>query len=98
MRRNGSKPLALLAQPSTMECPVCNFALSFEPWTEDGASHEICPSCGIHFGYNDARADLRAFVYEGWRAAWIANDRQALTGAQWDRVAREVIEAATRRQ
>jgi hypothetical protein len=34
---------------------VCGYpALSESPWTDTGPSDEICPSCGTHFGYDDA--------------------------------------------
>jgi hypothetical protein len=57
-------------------CPVCGFAgLKERPWTDGSPSDEICPSCGIQFGYDDAaggRVDRRAEVYEQWRSGWIA--------------------------
>lgn len=36
-------------------CRVCGLELSFRPWGEDGmtASWEICPCCGIEFGFED---------------------------------------------
>jgi hypothetical protein len=67
-------------------CPVCHSALDFEPWVGESASHEICRFCGIQFGYNDARADLRDRVYCHWRGAWIANDRRAFQGSAWREV------------
>jgi len=56
-------------------CPVCGFALSFLPWSEGLPSDEICPRCGIQFGYDDvAGGDLkkRDKVYSHWRDRWIA--------------------------
>jgi len=50
------------------------------------ASHEICPSCGIQFGYNDARADLRERIYSHWREAWVTNGRRAFQGNAWREV------------
>jgi Zn ribbon nucleic-acid-binding protein len=67
----------------TALCPACESELGFAPWHDESASHEICPHCGIHFGYNDARADLRAQIYGLWREAWIANGRQPLSGIAW---------------
>lgn len=61
-------------------CPVCGFALGFEPWSGSSPSHEICPSCGIQFGYDDmAGGDpgRRAAVYESWRTRWLER------GAPW---------------
>ena len=67
----------------TATCPVCQSELDFEPWCENSASDEICPSCGIQFGYNDAREDYRQRIYSLWREAWIANNRRAFHGAAW---------------
>ena len=66
-------------------CPVCGFGLERPPWTEGrfaSGSHEICPSCGIQFGYNDAaggRDDLRPLLYARWRERWIVNGRHPLS-------------------
>ena len=70
----------------TSTCPVCRSELDFEPWVGESASHEICPSCGIQFGYNDARADLRERIYSHWRAAWTTNGRRAFQGDAWREV------------
>ncbi len=67
----------------TAPCPACGSELDFAPWDGESASHEICPHCGIQFGYNDARADLRAQIYRLWREAWVANGRQPLSGTAW---------------
>lgn len=49
-------------------CPVCGYPnLESEP-----ANHEICPSCGTQFGYDDY---LRS--YESLRNEWFAK------GAKW---------------
>ena len=49
-------------------CPACGFDGLFErPWTGDSASDEICPCCGIHFGYDDFGYRSEDF-YAGWRA------------------------------
>ena len=35
-------------------CPACGYdGLEEPPWTDGSASDEICPSCGIQFGYED---------------------------------------------
>jgi hypothetical protein len=55
-------------------CPVCGFVLEVPAWDERGASDEICPSCGIQFGYDDAAGgsiEHRQEVYEAWRQRWI---------------------------
>lgn len=64
---------------TNLQCPVCGFAgLSEPPWTEAGASLEICPSCGIQFGYDDAAgidAVRRAEIHRKWRAHWVTAGR-----------------------
>jgi hypothetical protein len=63
-------------------CPVCGYDLWFAPWVGDSAADEICPSCGIQFGYDDAAGGdpaARPAVYAEWRAAWIAK------GMPWDK-------------
>jgi hypothetical protein len=57
-------------------CPICNCELSFMPWEGDAGSQEICPCCGIQFGYEDAAGgdkSLRHKIYEKWNAEWIKN-------------------------
>jgi hypothetical protein len=61
-------------------CPVCGFDLGFEPWINGFGSLEICPSCGIQFGYDDiAGNDLRKRIdiYVMWREKWLS------TGPKW---------------
>jgi hypothetical protein len=66
----------------TYTCPACGYlGLEGQPWTIEGAaSDEICPSCGLHFGFDDAVGgdeSLRAPFHRGWGARWRAN------GARW---------------
>jgi hypothetical protein len=56
-------------------CPVCGFALSFAPWQDGVPADEICPSCGIQFGYDDAAGgdpEKRRTTYVAWRERWTA--------------------------
>lgn len=57
-------------------CPVCGYPqLTRRPWQEASASHEICPSCGTHFGYDDAAggdAGERLRIYAERRNDWKA--------------------------
>ena len=56
-------------------CPVCGYDLGFLPWNDNSAADEICPSCGIQFGYDDAAGgDVveRRHLYHFWRDEWIA--------------------------
>ncbi len=56
-------------------CPVCGYDLGLLPWSDDSPSDEICPSCGIQFGYDDAiglrEPNAREAVYARWRAQWL---------------------------
>jgi hypothetical protein len=60
-------------------CPVCGYALEEPAWTADGGgSQEICPSCGIQFGYTDAAGGdpgRRAALWQEWRGRWIAEGK-----------------------
>lgn len=68
-------------------CPVCGFdGLDDPPWLDDSPSDEICPSCGIQFGYDDAAGgDIgeRRRVYDAWRARWLS------AGCPWTSRGRE---------
>ena len=60
----------------TSKCPACGCPLDFMPWDGGLASFELCPHCGIQFGYNDATGGdeiLRQKIYKEWRAEWIKN-------------------------
>ena len=52
----------------TFTCPVCGFeGLDEAPYDALGcASYDICPCCGIEFGYDDASR-----AHEELRAAWV---------------------------
>jgi hypothetical protein len=55
-------------------CLVCGYLLDFEPWRGNSPADEICPCCGIQYGYDDeAGGDLtkRREVYGDWRRRWI---------------------------
>ena len=65
---------------TTFTCPACGFpGLLNPPWTGTSASDDICPSCGIQFGYHDARSDgaWREGFHRGWGQKWFAD------GARW---------------
>jgi rubredoxin len=62
-------------------CPVCGY-VGFDdpPWSSDlSPSYDICPSCGIEFGYDDFRPTEaeRKIRWEELRHDWITN------GMQW---------------
>lgn len=55
-------------------CPVCGYDLGFIPWEDSNPSDEICPCCGIQFGYDDAAGGdytQRNIIYNEWRLDWI---------------------------
>lgn len=55
-------------------CYVCGYHLDFVPWAIGIPSDEICPSCGIHFGYDDAAGgdlEKRRLIYKQWRDNWV---------------------------
>jgi len=60
----------------TYTCPVCGYDGLFElPWQGECPSDDICPSCGIQFGYHDAAGgddEGRKRIYLEWRERWIA--------------------------
>lgn len=57
------------------QCLACGYAGLEEPlWDGDEDSHQICPCCGLHYGYDDearGRGDAGSDFYVGWRARWI---------------------------
>jgi hypothetical protein len=56
-------------------CPICGY-LGFDepPWSGSSASYDICPSCGVEFGYDDFREDDtgRQQRWQELRQEWIA--------------------------
>ena len=67
------------------QCPVCGYdELPDKPWSENcGGSQEICPSCGIQFGYTDAAGGdtkKRQSIHRQWRQQWINQ------GMSWDSI------------
>lgn len=52
-------------------CPICGYdGLSEPAWDGENPSHEICPSCGIEFGYEDMKPP-RHLRHLELREAWI---------------------------
>ena len=55
-------------------CPVCGYEHPRPTWHGGVPSFEICPCCGIQYGYSDAAGGdeaARAMLYRRWRQAWI---------------------------
>jgi len=54
-------------------CPVCDYdRLKLDP--AEGL-HEICPQCGIQFGYNDVGPEPAVVYHAQLRERWIAAGR-----------------------
>jgi hypothetical protein len=60
----------------TYVCPACGYdGLNEPPWKDGSPSDDICPSCGIQFGYEDAAGgdeEARKRIYAEWRERWRA--------------------------
>ena len=58
-------------------CLACGHSGLDEPlWDGDSASNQICPCCGLHYGYDDAahgRGDPASGFYAAWRARWLVD-------------------------
>ena len=66
-----------------MMCPVCAYRFL----SDDALNHDVCPSCGTEFGYDDV-----AQSHESLRMEWLGNsgpwfDRSVGPPADWDPVA-----------
>lgn len=64
---------------STM-CLVCGYDLGFTIPVAVAHS-EICPSCGIQYGYSDSMGGVeekKEKLYNLWREAWIKNAKKPL--------------------
>tara|TARA_R110002124_G_scaffold278588_1_gene450669 strand:- start:1725 stop:1991 length:267 start_codon:yes stop_codon:yes gene_type:complete len=58
-----------------LRCRVCGYLSDTAPWGEDGKcpTYEICPCCGVEYGYEDsAVAGVKQY-----RQEWMAS------GAKW---------------
>lgn len=70
-----------MVNETDFRCPVCGYPGLSEPaWDDDDPSDQICPSCGIQFGYDDGAMDdseLRRQLWQKWRERWIEN------GCKW---------------
>ena len=62
-------------------CLVCEYDLGM-CIADATARHKICPSCGIQYGYSDARRtpEGRSRLYALRREAWVANGRKFFDG------------------
>lgn len=55
-------------------CRVCGYKLDFAPWIGNSPSDEICPCCGIQYGYDDlagGNINERSLIYTEWKKRWI---------------------------
>ena len=61
-------------------CLACGCELDFVPWVGIFPSDEICPCCGVQYGYDDAAGgdiNERHAIYKKLRRRWI------LEGMPW---------------
>ena len=58
-----------------LNCRVCGYLSDTAPWGDDGKSptYEICPCCGVEYGYEDSSI----VGIKKYREEWIA------AGADW---------------
>lgn len=72
-----SRQIWITSMPSDplFPCRVCGLLFREPPWGENGKSptFEICPCCGVEFGYEDCNAE----TCRAYRSRWIAE------GANW---------------
>lgn len=71
-------------------CPACNSKLDFKPWSENSPSYEICPYCGIQFGYDDYLPEKRNLIYKIWNEFWIKNNKKFLSNEQMNDVHKQI--------
>ncbi len=61
-----------MSNTSIYNCRVCGFHQLDPPWGEDGKSptYEICPCCGVEFGYEDYTLEST----KEYRRKWLSID------------------------
>ena len=79
-----SNPYMAIKNNSRAElCLSCGYNvfkdLGVYPWDSDLPSDEICPCCGIQFGYQDMSRGKRDEIYAEWRERWTKG------GMVWDK-------------
>jgi hypothetical protein len=62
-------------------CRVCGLVNDEPPWGDDAmtASFDMCPCCGVDFGYEDATAEAAGKFRKKWIAGgakWISPDQR----------------------
>jgi len=66
-------------------CPACGYpGLAEPPWRHGQPSDEICPCCGLHFGYDDVAGGepaRRTAGYLRWRRRWAAEGVPRVSGS-----------------
>jgi hypothetical protein len=68
-KRSGEELLLYQADSGSYCCPACGAELVEPPYSEFGASYEIC-ACGFEFGYDDSPTATKSAV-DGIRNNWI---------------------------
>lgn len=68
-------------------CHVCGYPeLSDPPWGDDGksSSFDICPCCGVEYGYEDAREAAMLKFRQQWIASGGKWFNERLKPRDWD--------------
>nr|WP_314499692.1 hypothetical protein [uncultured Chryseobacterium sp.] len=69
-------------------CRVCGLYIDDAPWGENGdcPTYEICPCCGVEFGYEDYTIESTKMYREKWLekgAKWFDKSEKPEV---WDRI------------
>jgi len=68
-------------------CEICGYAeLEYPPWGEDGKnpSYNICPCCGVEFGYEDCTTESKLKYFNKWAESgykWFKPEKKS---KEWD--------------
>lgn len=75
-------------------CPACHMELDFKPWDKELASFEICPHCGLQFGYDDSLGgdvNKRPKLYGLWYMAWEMGGRKPISKEKSQEIVAKVM-------
>lgn len=67
-------------------CRVCGYRMDDPPWGSDGRTptFEMCPCCGVEFGYQDHTAGSVRLYREGWMKSACKWDLERGRPKNWD--------------
>lgn len=75
-----------MSKSTIHNCRVCGFYMMDPPWGDNGQfpTYEICPCCGVEFGYEDCTAESTKDYRKKWlnqNVKWFENK---LKPDDWD--------------